>query len=214
MKRHRLALLAVLTAALPLAIAAPASADEAGGAATAGSATAAAAAPAALRANTISIDPLLGAIGFSGRNVGDWAVSYERRLAPRHALLVEQATVHVHRDPWHLTTFGLGAGYRHYLRPSASAPFIGVLAGAKLGTGRYGDMPDNKLTARAVFATAHAGIRHTWSSGLTVAARLGAGLAHYAINDDAPMGAAEVKDARLAPLPFELDSELSVGFAF
>lgn len=206
MKRHRLALSAALTAVTSFAVASPASAEEAGRAATAASA--------AIRANTVSIDPLLGVIGFTGRNAGEWAVSYERRLGPRHALLVEQATVHVHRDPWHLTTFGLGAGYRHYLRPSASAPFVGVLAGAKLGTGRFGVMPENKLTARAVFATAHAGIRHTWPSGLTVAARLGAGLAHYAINDDAPMGAAEVKDARLAPLPFELDSELSVGFAF
>jgi hypothetical protein len=196
MSRSSFALAAAL--ALAAAAPAPARADDA----------------AAVRANTVSLDPLLGVIGFSGRNAGEWAVSYERRVAPRHAVLVEQATVHVHKDPWHLTTFGLGAGYRYYLRPSASAPFVGILGGGKLGTGRFGEGPDNKLTARAVFVTAHAGWRHTWPSGLTVAARLGAGWASYAINDDAPMGAADVKDDRLSPLPIEIDSELSLGYAF
>jgi hypothetical protein len=170
--------------------------------------------PEALRANTVSIDPLLGVLGFTGRNLGEWTIGYERRLAPRHAVLVEQSTVHVHQDPWHLTLFSAAVGYRHYLRPSTSAPFVGILGGAKLGTGRFGDMPDNQLTARAVFVTAHVGLRRTWRSGLTVAARIGAGWASYAINDDAPMGAAEVKDDRLAPLPVEIDSELSLGFAF
>jgi hypothetical protein len=187
-----------LAAALALAAPAPALADDL----------------AAVRANTVSLDPILGVLGFTGRNVGEWTLAYERRVAPRHAVLVEQATVHVHQDPWHMTVLGLGAGYRHYLRPSASAPFVGIVGGAKLGTGRFGEAPDSELTARGVFLTAHAGWRRTWPSGLTVAARLGAGWARYAINDDAPMGAAEVKDDRLAPLPFELDSELSLGLAF
>lgn len=168
----------------------------------------------AVRANTVSIDPLLGVLGFTGRNVGEWAIGYERRVRPQHAVRVEHTGVHVHLDPWHLTTLGLGAGYRYYLRPGASAPFVGILGGGKLGTGRFGEGPDNELTARAVFVTAHAGWRHTWPSGLTVAARLGAGWARYAINDDAPMGAADVKDDRLSPLPVEIDSELSLGYAF
>lgn len=168
----------------------------------------------AIRTHTVSIDPVLGVLGFTGRNLAEWALRYEHRLGARHAVLVEQGTVHVHQDPWHMTTFALGAGYRYYLRPSASAPFVGVVAGGKLGSGRYGMGEDNRLTARAVFATAHAGWRHTWASGFTIAARLGAGWAHYAINDDAPMGAAEVKDDRLSPLPFEIDSELSLGYAF
>lgn len=190
----------VLAAALALAAGAPAPALAEG--------------DAAVRANTVSIDPVLGALGFTGRNVGAWALGYERRVRPRHAVLVEQATVHVHEDPWHLTVLALGAGYRYYLRPAASAPFVGLLAGGKLGAGRFGAGPDNALTARAVFVTAHAGWRRTWPSGFTVAARLGAGWARYTINDDAPMGAADVADDRLAPLPFEIDSELSLGLAF
>ena len=166
------------------------------------------------RANTISIDPISGAVGFTGRNLGEWAVSYERRLAPQHAILVEQTTVHVHHDPWHLTLFGLGAGYRYFLREAPSAPFAGVIAAGKLGRGRFGDMPDNGLGVRGIAVTAHAGWRWIMTRGFTVTLRLGAGWAHYMLADDAPAGAAAMQDDRLAPLPFELDSELAVGWTF
>ena len=168
-----------------------------------------------VRANTVAIDPLLGSIGFSGRNLGEWAVSYERRLRPHHAILVEQTTVHVHKDPWHLTLFGAGVGYRYLVNDeSATSPFVGVVAGGKLGTGRFGDMEPNALMARAVFATAHAGWRWTSARGLTITFRLGAGYAHYMLADDAPAAAGEMQDDRLSPLPFEVDSEASLGWTF
>src|SRR5688500_6827924 len=86
-----------------------------------------------VRSNTVAIDPLLGSIGFSGRNLGGWAVSSQRRLRPHHAVLVEQTTVHVHKDPWHLTLFGAGIGYRYLVNgDSATSPFVGVVAGGKL----------------------------------------------------------------------------------
>ena len=168
-----------------------------------------------LRSNTVSLDPLMGALGFSGRNLGEWAVSYERRVRPRHAVLLEQTTVHVHEDPFHLTMLGVGVGYRHILRAeAASSPFAGLVAGAKLGTGRFGDMPDSSLSARAVFATAHAGWRWTSRRGLTITVRIGAGWAHYMLADDAPPAAVAMQDDRLAPLPFELDTETSIGWSF
>jgi hypothetical protein len=168
-----------------------------------------------LRSNTVAIDPLLGSIGFTGKNLGEWAVSYERRLRPHHAVLLEQTTVHVHKDPWHMTVFGAGVGYRYLVNGAArTSPFVGVVTGGKLGTGRFGDMEPNGLMARAVFATAHAGWRWTSERGLTVTLRLGAGYAHYMLADDAPAGATEMQDDRLSPLPFEVDSEASVGWTF
>ena len=78
--RPRFALAAAVALA---AAAAPARADDATTTVRAGGAAA--------RANTISIDPVLGVLGFTGRNVAQWALRYERRLGPRHAVLVEQA---------------------------------------------------------------------------------------------------------------------------
>ncbi len=163
------------------------------------------------RADTVTIDPLMGAVGFSGKNLGDWAVGYERRLSEHHAVLVEQTTVHVHSDPWHLTLLGIGAGYRYHFRPRDGA-FVGAIAGAKLGFGRFGEMDD--LGARAVFTTAHVGWRWISDRGVTVTARVGAGLAAYRLDDGAPAEAEAMRDDRLAPLPFEVDGELGVGWSF
>jgi hypothetical protein len=165
------------------------------------------AAPAA--ADTLSIDPVMGTLGFTGKQLGDWSVGYEHRLDVHHAVLVEQTTVHVHEDPFHLTQFGLGAGYRYFVR-DGSSPFVGGLVGARLGTGRYGEMGD--LSGRGVYATAHAGWRWT-RDPVVVTARLGAGYAYHSLGD-APAEALAEKDDHLAPLPFEIDSELSVGWQF
>jgi hypothetical protein len=35
------------------------------------------------RADTISLDPVSGAIGFTGKSLGDWSVSYERHATAR-----------------------------------------------------------------------------------------------------------------------------------
>ena len=128
-------------------------------------------------------------------------------------MLVEQATVHVHKDPWHLTTLGLGVGYRYHFH-EGSSPFVGALAGGKLGFGRLGDGEGNGLMARALFATAHAGWRWIFGRGFTVTARVGAGYARYMLEGDAAEAAEPMMDDRLRPLPFELDSELSVGLSF
>jgi hypothetical protein len=164
----------------------------------------------AARADTVTIDPLIGAVGFSGKNLGDWALGYERRLSEHHAVLVEPTGVHVHSDPWHLTLLGIGAGYRYHLRPRDGG-FVGAIAGAKVGFGRFGDMD---LGARAVFTTAHVGWRWISDDGVTVTARIGAGVAAYRLDDGAPAEAEAMRDDRLAPLPFELDGELGVGWSF
>lgn len=162
----------------------------------------------------LSIDPLLGAVGFSGKNLGEWSVVLEHEVRPRHAIVVEQTTVHVHDDPFHLTVLGLGAGYRYYPRGDAG-PFLGAIAGGKVGTGRHGEAPmRTDLGARAVFAVGHAGWR--WTRGnWVVTVRAGLGIARYqmrgTINDQDIDVAA---DDALAPLPVEIDSELSVGFSF
>jgi hypothetical protein len=164
-------------------------------------------------ADTISLDPVSGAVGFTGKNLGDWSITYERRLAPQHALVIEQATVHVHDDPFHLTTLGLGFGYRHFVRPSGSTPFVGALAGPKLGFGRFGD--HGSITAHAVFATAHAGWRWV-TDRLVVTARIGAGYGYYHVVPPDHDGIEHdvMADDHLKPLPFELDSELAIGWSF
>jgi hypothetical protein len=166
--------------------------------------------------NTVSLDPVSGTVGFTGRNLGEWRLGYERRFGEHHGLVIEQATVHVHKPPFHLTVMGVGAGYRYHFRPAErrSSPFVGVLAGGKLGFGRFGDMDDNDLSAHAVFVTAHAGWRWVFARGFTVTLRAGAGYAHYGLGGSTA-GAAEAQmDDRLKPLPFEVDSELGIGLSF
>jgi hypothetical protein len=164
-------------------------------------------APAA--ADTLSLDPVSGAIGFTGKQLGDWSVAYEHRLDVHHALLVEQTTVHVHDDPFHLTVFGAGAGYRYFVR-DGSSPFVGGIVGARLSTGRFGEMDD--LAGRGAYGTAHAGWR--WAADpVVVTVRLGAGWAYHSLGD-APAAALAEQDDHLAPLPFEVDSELSIGWQF
>lgn len=170
--------------------------------------------PLLLASTILSIDPLLGAVGFTGKNLGEWAVSLEHRVRPGHAVVVEQTTVHVHDDPFHLTVLGLGAGYRYFPRGDAG-PFVGAIAGGKLGTGRYGDAPARMdLGARAVFAVGHAGWR--WVRGRwTVTVRAGLGVAVYETTGGGGDPDIDVAaDEALAPLPVEVDSELSVGFSF
>jgi len=164
-------------------------------------------------ADTISIDPLSGAIGFTGKSLGDWSITYERAVTPQHALVLEQTTVHVHDEPFHLTNFGLGIGYRYFVREGGSTPFVGALAGGKLGTGRFGD--HGSMTAHAVYATAHAGWRWV-TKRLIVTARIGAGYVHYHVDPpdhDDVMHDVMAGD-HLQPLPFELDSEIAIGWQF
>jgi hypothetical protein len=167
----------------------------------------------AAHADTLSLDPLSGAVGFTGKNLGDWSITYERVLAPGHALVLEQTTVHVHDDPFHLTNLGLGVGYRYFMRAHGSTPFVGALAGPKLGFGRFGD--HGSMTAHAVFATAHAGWRWV-TDRLVITARIGAGYGYYHVappdHDDVMHDV--MADEHLRPLPFELDSELALGFEF
>ena len=164
-------------------------------------------------ADTISIDPVSGAVGFTGKNLGDWSITYERAVTPQHALVLEQTTVHVHDDPFHLTNFGLGIGYRYFVREHGSTPFVGALFGGKLGTGRFGDHGD--MSAHSAYATAHAGWRWV-TKRLIVTARIGAGIAYYHVeppNHDDVMHDV-MADDHLKPLPFEIDSELAIGWQF
>lgn len=164
------------------------------------------AAPAA--ADTVSIDPVMGAIGFSGKSLGDWSISYERALAPHHALVAEQTTVHVHDDPFHLTSFGLGLGYRYFVHARGSTPFVGAFIGGKLGTGRFGD--DSDLTARAAYGTAHIGWRWV-GKRFVVTTRIGVGYAHYYV---ATSGQDLEVMAEDHLLPLEVDGELAIGWQF
>ena len=164
--------------------------------------------------HTVTVDPVLGALGYTGRNIGDWAISYEHRLMPHHAVLVEQTTVHVHDDPFHLTLVGLGVGYRYHVWTGKSSPFVGAIVGGKIGFGRWDGTSPGDLGARAVFATAHVGWRWRWDNGWTITGRIGAGWARYRLGDDAPAEANAMRDDVLAPLPFELDSELGIGRSF
>jgi hypothetical protein len=158
-------------------------------------------------ADTLSLDPVMGAVGFTGKSLGDWSVSYERTLAPHHALVLEQTTVHVHDDPFHLTNFGLGVGYRYFLRERGSSPFVGGFVGAKYGTGRY---EDHDLTAHAAYGTAHVGWRWVMKR-FAITTRIGAGYAYYHVETSDHDHDVMAEDHLL---PLEIDGELAIGWQF
>ena len=174
------------------------------------------AAPANIESRSVLGLSPLGAFGFTLRNVGRFALVYERALTERHGLYAEGSFVHVHGDPTHLWTYGGQAGWRLHLSAFEEGAFVGAGLGYQMGSGHSttGSIK-HEIELSQLSADAHLGYRWALGENLALTGRLGTGYGPWSVSarDVAP-GAAEAEDASrraLGTTPFDLDTELSLG---
>ncbi len=140
--------------------------------------------PMAARAdsNTVTLDPIGGAIGFTGRNLGEWALGYERRFGAHHGVLAENTWVHVQSRPVPPDD----GRPRHRVPLSPAAARRAIVAVRRRDRGRQARLrPPRHGAERSHRArrVRHRPRRWRWSSarGFTLTARLGLGYARYVL---------------------------------
>lgn len=167
------------------------------------------------RTDSVNISPL-----------GGYTLNYEHLFRAKHGLLIEGNYLDYTGDDYAETSGAILLGYRWHWSAEQNSGFLGVNASFEQGneiiksTKDGGMVVTTNIDVRSITLTGNVGRRWAWNNGLNLTFRVGAGLGYHDVNvdyeSDDPFEklGTELIVTWVRSLPFAVDGELSLGYAF